>query len=762
MKSKLLFGALLGSIALASCNADEDLATSQAQKSPIKFTVSLETANGDTPSTKAILTDKFKINFENNDLMSLFHGATVNASAGNLNQTITGYQNAIYAGTAEDGKTFSFTTKSMVLESGAIMVYPADTTFANTNADAPKVSIAQHQDENTVKLMPYMSEVLDIKSYDGDAGANTAGYDKYYPVVLKPIGSVLALQIDPTNADRINNLGVAELKVTKAQLGATGAIFTTGLYVKATDAAIAYTGDDALINGLWDKASDVDLTDAHLTTVAELTTTNVSNDKAVFTLLPAKASIDGTGAKVTINTNYGKVELAATNEVWVKGTAAAVSVKDGLEDVLNNTWVAPSTASPNFGTEKTGGLFNRKITADMSTLNMNGLHITDQQHLLDALKVYDAIAKDATVTFYLDGDAKGEFVMEAAAAAAYEARVANDQNQITFELSTDQATKCDAVKFVSTTETEVPAVLKFGTTVAPIKFAGLWKYSESKTFDYVASLEIVEGATMTMSEAIKATVRNNASGVTITNNGTVNISGETDLALSMDNNGTINIPVGAEFYMNNAKLTNEATDLNTCGEIINNGILGVRQNTSGEINNFGYIKQGNGSAFTYVTSNASSAADFAADFNPTSNKIGTIELYGLGNENTAVDKTGKPGFIKVITTAASISADEVGKYANYVEITGACTACSDLPTTVQYVEVKSSEMVVWTTTQACTVIGLIVDNNYKLNIPNGSEVTATTTYLKGKIFRGGEFTCTDFDGYLGGAAADGNNVITSK
>ena len=177
MKSKLLFGALLGSIALASCNADEDFSASSVQESPIKFTVSLETANGETPLTKAILTDKFKINFENNDLMSLFHGVTVDASAGDQKQTMVSYQNAIYAGTAEDGNAFSFTTKSMVLEGKAIMVYPADTTFVNgAGTNAPKVSIARDQDENTVKLMPYMSEVLDIVGRtDGTAGANTSG-----------------------------------------------------------------------------------------------------------------------------------------------------------------------------------------------------------------------------------------------------------------------------------------------------------------------------------------------------------------------------------------------------------------------------------------------------------------------------------------------------------------------------------------------------------------------------------------------------------
>ncbi len=66
--------------------------------------------------------------------------------------------------------------------------------------------------------------------------------------------------------------------------------------------------------------------------------------------------------------------------------------------------------------------------------------------------------------------------------------------------------------------------------------------------------------------------------------------------------------------------------------------------------------------------------------------------------------------------------------------------------------------VVWTTT-AFTLTGLLVDEGYSLNIPRGSEVEATTTYLKGRIYNAGTFNCTDFDGYLGGASTDANNVI---
>ena len=345
--------------------------------------------------------------------------------------------------------------------------------------------------------------------------------------------------------------------------------------------------------------------------------------------------------------------------------------------------------------------------------------------------------------------------MEAEATAAYEARVADTQNKITFTRSTDLGTTCDVIKFVSTTETEVPAALKFG-SATPVQFAGSWKYSENKVFDYVASLEVVEGATMTMTDMVSATATNGT--VAITNNGTVNISSATTLKLNMTNNGTIDIPVGAEFLMNGATLTNNATSLSEYGTIDNAGSLGVQQSTSGKINNYGYITQKNADAYTYVSTNAYAGTKFVDDFASASKMIGTIELFGTGNVNTVVASTGEPGFIKVITNAASVTDAEVGEYANYVEITGACTTCGTLPTTVKYVEVKSSARVVWTTA-AFALTGLIVDEGYSLNIPRGSEVTATTTYLKGRIYNAGTFTCSDFDGYLGGVAADANNVI---
>ena len=59
MKSKFLFGALLGSIALASCTADEELnSPAVSQESPIKFAVSLEGSDGIFYPLAGVIPDK--------------------------------------------------------------------------------------------------------------------------------------------------------------------------------------------------------------------------------------------------------------------------------------------------------------------------------------------------------------------------------------------------------------------------------------------------------------------------------------------------------------------------------------------------------------------------------------------------------------------------------------------------------------------------------------------------------------------------------
>lgn len=762
MKSKVLFSALLGGFVLASCTADETLVSAPgSQESPIKFSVSLE----NDALTKADITSDMKVNFEAGDLMSLFHGIT----SANLN-ALSGFQNAIYEGSAKNGEAFEFTTKSMVLEGGAIMVYPADTTFANKvgGSAAPVITIPTEQNAKTKELTPHMSEVLNIGAYDEDSNEGTAGYGKYYGIVLKRVGTTLKLTADLENTDAINSLPVEPLKVTRVKMRALDAsrqgVFTTGISVK--NSGIAVNNDIKADYPIWNTQSTVDLTNATL--FHALITTDLSDNAAVFTLLPTDKQADN--AEVIVSTNYGKVKLGKDAEVWTKsGSATAEKVLDGLNDILSKTLTdAPATSV--FAGQKVAGYGQRGIKVDVEDLDMDGLHITDENHLMDALTVYDAIANDAPVTWILDGNKDGEFVMNAEAAAAYEARVADEDNNISFQRNREDADKtCNVVKFVATELTEVPAVLKFvgETPASPINqdkpsivLVGPWKYTnDDKAFTLISDITIAEGATLQVSGTVGATTSYLA-GFSIINNGAITVSGTTDLALSLTNNGSINIPEGAQLFVagNNVTLTNDATALNEFGTISNEGNLGIRENaTSGVINNYGYIKQENEDAYTYVTNNATASANFANAFSA-ANKIGTIELNGTGNVNTTV--ADEQGFIKVTTTAATVNNDAVGTVANYVVITGDCTTYSATAENVKYVDVQSSKRVVFNvgnSTEAYKLTGLVVGANYSINIPVAKNVEVTTTYLKGYIYYAGEFTSTNFGGYLG--TADNNNVI---
>ena len=176
----------------------------------------------------------------------------------------------------------------------------------------------------------------------------------------------------PSNTDKIDGLGVSPLKVSSIEMNASGA-FTTSISVKY-NVATPYRNSEF---PLWTKVSDVDVDNA--TVANALTTTDITNNyNAVFTLLPTKTSTIISGANVVIKTNYGKVTLEdAKGDIWGK-TATTVTydktVTEGIQEVLDNTWTDATTGS--FIGEKIGKYGKRSIQADMSTLDMNGLHIT--------------------------------------------------------------------------------------------------------------------------------------------------------------------------------------------------------------------------------------------------------------------------------------------------------------------------------------------------------------------------------------------------
>lgn len=758
MKSKLLFGALLGSIALASCTADEDIASVAKQESPIKFAVSMETADG--ALTKAEMADGMKLNFTEGDLMSLYHGIT------NPTTAFTGYQNAIYEGTAKDGESLVFTTKSMVLPKGAIMVYPCDTTFANDGTTAPVVKIAAKQDAKSKELLPFVSEILNIGDYKEESAANTAGYGKYYPIVLKQIGSTLKLVTNPSNTDVINNLPVAPLAVSDVEM--TAAISDTkGAF--NTEVELAASTDEAAsksIYPIWENVSEVNV-ETPSETVKTLTTKDVTdNFTAVFSLLPTKNDIAlQDGASVKINTNYGYVELNdATEKVWNKkgGTEiTAKTVKDGIEEVLKNTWIA-NTGSKNFKGENTGASFTRTIEADMNKLNMNGLHIKNAKHLIDALTVYDEIkaSQAEEITFYLDGDENGVFTMTPEAAEAYAAHLDMDAKKIVFTPCTENDEKCDFVKFTCTEETEVPANIQFGSKVET-QLEGTWKYSnKNKTFKNVQRLTVLENSTLNMS----GTVGNISSADFYINNlGQVNVSGVTYLeTLNMVNYGEMNIGTNAELRVK-SKFKNGTKTLESYGKIYNSGVLATVEGSNGTITNLGYIQQKTATSKTYITNNQE-GGKFDVKYNKTNNALGTIELFNKDDDNYSVSNTENEGFIMITTNAASVKEADFGVEANYVKIAGDCTALEFKPTTdsrVKYIEIASNKEVVWSVDgkDAAALTGLIMKEGTKMNLKKSNTLEVSTAFLKGTIYQGGDLKITSFAGYLGGKDADKANII---
>ncbi|MGN0052444.1 MAG: hypothetical protein ACI378_00090 [Bacteroides sp.] len=773
MKTKILFGALMGTFALAACNSEEEFTTPAQKTSPITFEVTLDGADAATKAEFA----SGKINFELGDLLSLYHGITDASSA---STGFTGYSNAVYEAKAcGDGEALKFVSAAMVNKGEAVMIWPADTTFANTGTAAPNITIPAVQDAKTKLLMPYVSEVLTIDAYDGEEMKNVAGYNKTYPVVLKQFGSTLTLNTKAINDDVISNLDVAALKVTDVELtakSATANLFNTSVALKATGATPHTNTDDF---DHWADVTEADFTSA--TASATLKTTDATNTSAIFTLLPVASTADvadaADKAKVVINTNYGTVTVAyASGETpWAKtedklGTTEAKTVSDGLEDVLKNVYIDNTTTSSKFYGEKTGGKMTRWIEADISKLDMNNLHIKDAEQLIDVLKVLDAmkevagstVATAAAINFYLDGDAEGVFTMTPAAAAAYTAHLDATAPAITFTPCATAGEACTAVKFVAESETEVPTKLAFETNSVNVQLAGTWKWSaDDKDYNaQVNNIVVLEDATLNLSNTVKAGTAN-----TIINNGTVNVSGITYLeTVKLRNLGTITIPENAEFRVKSA-LANRATTLEAYGKIYNSGVLAT-VGTSGAIYNYGgYIKQVVNGAKTYITSNETGtgfAAAFKSDATP--NLIGTIELFDKDDDNYSVSNSANQGFIMITTTAAAVAAEDLGEEANYVKLAGDCTSFTYSQTSatarLQYVEIASSKEVVWTSASTENMKGVIVPEGKKLNIKKSNTVKSAATFVKGTIYQGGAYTPGVFVTYFGGENADAANIIT--
>lgn len=701
MKQKYLFSMLLGGAMLASCSVDDDFKSAQM---PQKVNPSAPVFNvhfdNDDPLTRAhwIGGNSMKVGFDDNDLMSLYHGVKNSAAPEDPEEEVTeyqyesftGWQNAIYKGSENEATgAFTFTTQALVNAGGAIMIYPADTTLWTDKSNAaPVISIKTNQPKGYRLQTPYMSEVITIGEYSGNIEKPEAGYGRQYDIAMKRVASTLALTLGVKQPEQMPTVKTA-IKITGVELDAKANLFTTKVSIKAADTPakgqVLEEGKEAHVT--WTNQSTLDLgarreqVDANTGTgnvTSKLTTEDIEDGVAYFTLLPILGTMTQqiNNSEVIVKTNYGFVKLTGTTDkLWKKGNDE-MSINDGLKSLTNaNNFWKKSTKEP-FAEEEVGTYIPRELSVDLKDLNLNGLHIIDEDHLKDVAEVLKVFKlKDSKTVFYLDGDENGEFRIETPEGyQAYKEIItfADDIDDKTLELQLCKKDdeKCKLVVLKSIATDEVPEVLKFGkstpTDEVLVQLEGEWTLTGSHTFDKVDSLIVGNGTKLQLIGTVnnKTTVKNaaeNAQFVATTalvnrpegeinvitrevilqmptyNYGTINVgtdetgsqtTGDTNVRLRMSGLNVEGIDANNRLKLVNeiytTKLTYESTydetlkyvkDTEGRGKIYLKNRLATVDKTNGAICNYGYIEvihQTLGSALLWE--NGTALADFAQPF----------------------------------------------------------------------------------------------------------------------------------------------------
>lgn len=348
MNKKLLFG-IMSLAALTACTNDDFESRQVAQEaSPIQF----EIINDEALTRASMDGNKIVWNVADNDLFTLYHGG-----AG-----VTGYENATYKATANEGAAATLTTPSMIKQGSAIMVWPVDTTFRIKPANNLSLQIKPYFDgvalENIENNIPYVSDLINIGAYaewDNSSAAaiaatqyNVAGKDRKYPVVMRPMASQLILKTDYAGTDT----KIAELYDGGAD-GLTGedaiepiSLTSVDLQTQAagadeftTEIALAFSGAvganwASVANNAW---SDVTEFGAVNASTDKLTTKVLTgNESCKFLLLPQAAIAGGVDdGAVIVNTIYGKVVVAAPGVAGSEYTDGSIP---GTEDEISDAW----------------------------------------------------------------------------------------------------------------------------------------------------------------------------------------------------------------------------------------------------------------------------------------------------------------------------------------------------------------------------------------------------------------------------------------
>ena len=864
MNKKLLFG-IMSLAALAACTNDDFETQNGAQVSEQVSPIQFEVINNAEVTRASMDGNTIKWSAKAGDLFTLYHGGGTFSSP----FAMAGYENATYKASEGEGGAV-LTTPSVIKEGSAVMVWPADTAFNGATSTAGfyknganlavKIPEVLTNIENNI---PYASDLINILPYAAysetakpgvvPTAYNTAGKDRKYAVYMRPMASQLILKADYAGTDaKINELAkgadpIDPIALTSVDIVDPKASLTQGINLIFKDKSeyakpAAGTNWKTVENNSWQAVTDFDL--ANVTKVGKLSTKCIDGiESAKFLILPQN-TITGTGltgASVVVNTIYGKVEIGSatyTKEeqdgIWYRYAASGdatygetagtgsdagkvkTSIEKGLAQVIDvfSSHKTTKETSVVVG-EPTGAVGTRYVKVLLTKLNMDGLHVTSDKQLYDAVRVWKEIgAKEKHITVYLDGD-KGNFeISKKTIAKINEINAATAEEDRSFKVMPCQkdGEKCETI--VITGGDEIPADLTFIVANAGAKVPVAlnkgenWKWnSKNVMVDKAATTgvsKIINRGTLVSDANATLKIFDNTSAdpkkpnqiytIGFENDGEWDITaGTLYVQFDVTNNGIVNIAKGAQYRQDgkNNDFTNEATTLpdrfftadqkkknekEQIGLVNNSGVFATVNDA--EINNYGLIEHADKDAKTYITSNQKGDG-FGKAFNSDSekgaiNKMGRINLpYSNKDEdNISINAAADQGFVSVTVTSDNapsskqLDASKVGKFVNYVIINSGIEEITNVNDQVQYIEFndKDKKEIAWMPrfdkegkVLAYSYTGLIVfsDVNIKLN----TKVTVTgSTYIASDMYVGGKFTPKTYDGYFGNTAENAKTM----
>lgn len=866
MKKKYLLSALLGGVMLTACSVEDDLNLSkeaqEANPSAPVFAVSFE--DNENPLTRANYVGSH-VKFQVGDKMSLYHGVT----DANL-ETFSGWQNAIYEAQAETdnngASALVFRSRAMIVPGKSILIYPADENFSNglnkdnTGDAAPKLTIDENQTARTKEKMPYMSEVLTIDDYRTSDKWNNSkpGYNKEYEVVMKRVASTLLLTLNRIEPTKAWPAGVEKITLKKVELKSTDekAPFTKSIAIEAlTTPAVARDvtyNDKGDITAAkyysWQNQSDVNQNKVE--SVPAITTTDIdeTTNVAQFTLLPTASTFnveleededsetgykvkpaiipDGKG-QVIVYTNYGNVTLEDPTEAEVKANKKAgliwnklseangypTTISKGLDSLLYNvrlwTPALEGTVFNNKTTKKVenmGSGMRRQVEVDLNKIDMDGLHITDEDHLIAVSKVLPVIGLKKESKFYLDGKGSNkEFRIKTKEGRkayndiiTYSQKVGSNTYTVGLEKCAVSAEKCDVVVFENTGDEgetlKVPSLLAFksGTEVQlAVTGTNKWLLDGERTFTNVDSVVVNSGATLQLkgnvansNPSYKSSSPKNdlekakyLASTALVNKGNIVTESTDDVVLYLNTRNFGTITVNGRLRMSGLSvygidgttaaksltLVNEVngksyTESTTKRGVINlNARLATVDNTNARIYNYGYIEVTGDEGSVLLYANSTYKADFNAKFkndkwgqdveHTGDNIFGVLRVKSTSNPLTNIqDEENAKGFVKYkgdITSSALINYVEIEKEANTTIGSMSIPYVEYLKGSKNYVvEVQGKGGSNEDKNKTTVTGGLIVPNGVTISIPANKELSVGNIYLLGEVYRAGTFTIT--------------------